>query len=247
MDRNTVQESLFEVLDVLRNSHLLTGDETVLRYALVQAVLDALNCNGTITPPPPDGIASSGAADVPAVGRTDTVDGKYGYVLIQTLDSRLPREIEGLLGDVAHGHYEGLIVDLRYAAGDAADSATRTATALRETKVPVAMLINNSTVGAAEILVRQVRERCDALVLGQPTRGFPYARRRTVLKSGDILLLPDVPEAGAGRVPLLPDLAVEDNLSLDALLNPPARQQDACLRKAVDLLSAIRAFQGRHF
>ncbi|OGV66873.1 MAG: hypothetical protein A3K18_30520 [Lentisphaerae bacterium RIFOXYA12_64_32] len=247
-----VQQSLAEVLDVLQNSHLLTGDEAVLRRAVIQAVLDALDCNGAISPPLPDGSVPSSTPE-PAVGRTGTLEGKYGYVLILTLNSQLVQEMEGLIGEINSGHYEGLIVDLRYAGGDATDSATQATSTLHETKLPVVMLINRSTVGAAEILARQAREVCGALVVGQPTRGLPYARRRTVLRSGDVVLLPDMPAVDGGRAPLLPDLMVEDDLARETLLSPRPQsgqlpmKQDPCLRKAVDLLSTIRALQGRHF
>ena len=84
-----------------------------------------------------------------------------------------------------------------------------------------------------------------------------FPRQTLALKSGDVLLLPrlDSPLASWQRSPIQPDVRVDQNLSREALR--ALRQegttanglvaQDLCLRRAVDLLSAILAFDHKHF
>jgi len=256
----SIAESVAELLQILQQRQMLPADaDADARRKVLQAVVEAVDCSARVVSPE-DGEASPQDApdDAEALGKTTTVGGLFAYIQVLGVTAGAAADVSDFLGDVKYGHYEGLVVDLRDARGGNAEAAHNVAPVVAKTKLPVVVLVNGETQGPAEVLAALLRQNCDATTIGQPTRGRPFAWRPTPLKCGDVLLLPPVDgkTTGADRRParIRPDLTVEqpksgkdaqDKAASEAPDDPTTR--DLCLRKAVDLLTAIRALEQKHF
>jgi len=250
----TVTEAVAELLRLLRDRNLLAADDAELRRALIKAVIEAADCNAMLAV---DDGGDAAASTVDAtVGMTATVGGMFRYVQLTAVDERAAEDLAAELGDIQYGHYEGVIVDLRYTGGDSVSSARKATETLASSELPVVVLINRETVAAAEVLAALTQRQCKATVVGEPSRGFPFPWHRVKLASGEIILLPKVeqtPAEGHWRpTPLQPDVLVNEQPSRQSLrtasLIPGAGfNGDACLRQAIDLLKAITALGSKHF
>ena len=167
-------------------------------------------------------------------------DGDIAYVRVERVGEGLAnavREACKKLG--ATNKLAGVILDLRYAAGD--DYASAAATAELFVKkaqpllnwgngmvrskdnsdalsVPVAVLVNRQTVGAAEALAAVLRETGAGLVLGSSTAGQAMIAQEFPLKNGERLRIATAPiQLGHGSAlsqqGLKPDIAVEVTLA----------------------------------
>lgn len=252
----TVSETVSELLKLLNEKRLLATDDVHLRRALIKAIIDAVDCNAVLATD--DGAEAPTAAEGGTVGATATVGGIFRYVQLISMGDAAAGELAGELGDIEYGHYEGVIVDLRYTGGDSIAGARKATEALVDSELPVVVLINRETVAAAEVFAALTQRKCQATVVGEPSRGYPFPWHRAELTSGEVLLLPQVagaPDEGCWKpTPLQPDVLVKDQLSRQSLrassTEPEVGTQidkDACLRKAIDLLKVITALGSRHF
>ena len=161
---------------------------------------------GTPSPATP----ASPATDL--IARRERLDGGILYLRPGRVDAGLAAALRSALTDSAWTtHASGLILDLRFAPGDslpaAGDSAAlfseRTESILqwgsgsasgagsqRLWRLPVAVLINGRTSGAAEALAAALRQEIGSALIGQPTAGTHGVFRDIALNDGSRLQVP---------------------------------------------------------
>jgi len=225
-----------EVYDLVR-AHLAGMSEAQLNQAAVRALVNGLGPRVSLVT---NGAAAKPQVDAPLVSKSSVFDGEIGYVRVERVGEGLAnavREACKKLG--ATNKLAGVILDLRYAAGD--DYASAAATAELFVKkaqpllnwgngmvrskdnsdalsVPVAVLVNRQTVGAAEALAAVLRETGAGLVLGSSTAGQAMIAQEFPLKNGERLRIATAPiQLGDGSAlsgqGLKPDIAVEVTLA----------------------------------
>ncbi len=116
----------------------------------------------------------------------------------------------------------------------------------RVLNIPVIVLVGNKTKGTGEIFTRLMSEGGQCLISGGGTAGCPFMKTKVVLKSGNILMIPSVPEylsnipaaqiSPATSVTPYPQIAYE-KLSTTA----GSEESDKCLLRAIDLLICLEA------
>ena len=200
-----------EVYELLR-SHLTGVSEADLNRAAVEGLLT--NLRGKVSLIAADGSAA-GKTDDPLVARGVVLEEDVAYL-------RVARVADGLAGEIQDTHQKlsetnklkGVVLDLRFADGDdfaaaaaAADLfVARQAPLLdwgdgmakardneNEVKLPVALLVNRDTSGAAEALAAVLRETGSGLLLGATTAGGAMIAREYPLKDGRRLRIATVP------------------------------------------------------
>lgn len=217
-----------EVLQVVR-TNLPALDEQRLQAGAVQGLLAGLA---------PDVLpgATAVSTNLP-VAKLRVYDGDRGYLRVGRVDAALPTELAAAHAALARTNaLRGLVLDLRFAGGTdfaavPAAAAVFTGTnrpALRlgdevwtappgaaaGPALPVMVLVNHDTAGAAEALAAAVRHGAGrTLVLGAATAGQARDYRTITLSTGarlriagDTVAVVDGPELGASGV--RPDLAV---------------------------------------
>ena len=104
----------------------------------------------------PAGLASS-----------DILESNVDYFRVAEVAKGLPAEIESAQAALSAGHPAiGTVLDLRFAGGDDLDAAR--AAADRFGGLPLAILVNEQTRGAAAALARDLREARKGLIFGSP-------------------------------------------------------------------------------
>ena len=102
------------------------------------------------------------------------------------------------------------------------------------------VLVNQSSVGGAEVLAQTLRQGVDAELVGQGTFGFAGRRTVTELDSGARLVLTDAfytgPDGTPIKSPLEPDLQVDESVRTYAEKDLPL--EELTLRRGLDLLLA---------
>lgn len=177
--------------------------------------------------------ASTPRASDEVVSRKAVYNDAYAYLQIKLVDDRLPGEFSQWVGQLKTNSVRGLVLDLRYAAGDGYAAAAQVADqfarggellmkmgtnqiqSTEKTKLidlPIAALANKETRGAAEALAALVRETGAGLVIGSTTAGEARLFETFKLSTGQELKIGTVPiEVGGKKLPskgLAPDLAV---------------------------------------
>jgi C-terminal processing protease CtpA/Prc len=190
--------------------------------------------------------------NAPAAVRTDEVvsrravyNGVYPYIQIRVVDERLPGEFDQWLKQVTQTNSaRGLVIDLRYARGDDYAAAAKVAdlfvkggepllklgtNEIRSTEkskpvdLPLAVLANKETRGAAEALAALLREADAGLVLGSTTAGEARVFETFTLSTGQQIKIGTVPvQVGEQKtIPskgLAPDIAVAVNPNTEKIL-----------------------------
>ena len=181
------------------------------------------------------------------------LDKEVAYLRVRRVDAGLAESLRGAYNQLSiTNKLKGLVLDLRYADGD--DYAVAAATAdlfqarqrklldwgngIVESKdksnaitVPVAILVNHETSGAAEALAAVLRETGAGLILGSTTAGRAMVMRDFPLKNGQLLRIATTPvKLGDGSsltiAGLKPDIEVTVNAEderlfyADAYANP---------------------------
>lgn len=223
-----------EVYDLI-SSHLTRMDEPRLNEAAVRGLLAELSPRVSLVT---NGAAAKAASEGPVVRKTNVFHGDILYVRVARVGERLPEAIGKAWSQPGTTNsVKGFVLDLRYAGGDdyaaaaaAADLFVKKEHALLNwgsgtvrskaksdaIGVPVAVLVNRQTVGAAEALAAVLRETGVGLVLGGRTAGRAMVTREFPLKSGDRLRIAAaaIQLADGSAIPeegLTPDIAVEVN------------------------------------
>ena len=254
----TFDDSIVELLGILHERRLLRADDEELRRGVLEAIIKAVDCHGVLL----KGQGSEALSDVSGNASRASIDiqtvgGVFAYALVSTVSTDAAGDLAGVIDDIGHGHYEGIVLDVRFAEGGEIAAVDRVVSRLAKGSLPVVVLTNGKTVGAPEVLALQARQRCNALTVGQPTRGLPYPRVSERLRSGDVVLLPKVEAVPGGGddawVPVQPDVLVEQVLPRETLVQRLAEQLpsddegDLCLRRAIDLLTMIHALKQKRF
>jgi hypothetical protein len=96
------------------------------------------------------------------------------YLRVAEVGKDLPEEIQSAQSALAATNkIAGTILDLRLADGDDPDSVKATASLFAEKKLPLAILVDNQTRGAALQLAEDLREAHDGLIFGDSTEIKP--------------------------------------------------------------------------
>jgi C-terminal processing protease CtpA/Prc len=137
------------------------------------------------------------------------------YLRVATVSDGLAANVTaGVTAIGATNKLTGLILDLRFTAGDGYAAAAATADlflseerplldsgqgVIKSTaktnalSLPVTLLVNTETVGAAEALAEVMRDTGTGLILGNVTRGAAMTSREFTLKNGRKLRIADAP------------------------------------------------------
>jgi hypothetical protein len=221
-----------EVYDLLR-AHLAGMSEAQLNQAAVRALIASLSPRVALVT---NGAAARAGTSTLLVSRSSTFDGDIGYVRIERVGDGLAGAVREACGKLAATNkLTGMILDLRYAAGDDYASAAATAELFLKKaqpllnwgngivrskenndalSMPVAVLVNRQTAGAAEALAAVLRQTGAGLILGGTTAGQAMIAEEFPLKNGERLRIATAPiQLGDGSTlsgqGLKPDIAVE--------------------------------------
>ncbi len=223
-----------EVYDLIR-SHMAGMDEPRLNKAAVRGLLVELSPRVSLVT---NGAAAKAASEGPLVSKSSVFQGDILYVRVERVREGLPDAIgKAWRQPGTTNSVKGLVLDLRYAGGNDYAAAAATADLFVKKEqgllnwgsgivrskaksdaigVPVAVLVNRQTVGAAEAVAAVLRETGAGLVLGGRTAGRAMVTQEFPLKSGERLQIATaaIQLADGSAIPeegLTPDIAVEVN------------------------------------
>ena len=108
-----------------------------------------------------------------ALARCVVLDGNVGYMCIAKTDKDLMNGISAALNRLAATNaIAGVVIDLRFAGGSDIDDLPAIERQLEQPKLPLAILINGQTAGAAAKLAEDLREENTGLVFGSAMENF---------------------------------------------------------------------------
>ena len=219
-----------EIYDLLRTN--LGGiDEKTLNNAAVQGLLSQLEGRAVLVGTETDSPVSTNGPSV-----TSTVhDKNYGYLRVNRLGPESDRQFRTEHTKIATNRLKGLVIDLRYASGqnyagavaiadmflpneqpllDWGDGLRHSTSKSNPINIPVALLVNRKTSGAAEALAGMMRQAEIGLVLGSKTAGQASIAKEFELSNGQRLRVGTTPvKLAQGKfLPasgLTPDIAVD--------------------------------------
>jgi hypothetical protein len=200
-----------EVYDLIR-AHLAGMSERQLNQAAVGALVSGLAPKVSLVAK----TAAPGAAGETAlVSKSSVFDGDILYVRVGRVGDGLAKAISAACSKSGTTNkLKGVALDLRYAGGDdyAAAAAVvdlfvkkdqpllnwgngmvRSKEKTDAIALPVAVLVNRQTAGAAEALAAAMRETGAGLVLGSKTAGQAMVAQEFPLKNGDRLRIATAP------------------------------------------------------
>ena len=200
-----------EVYDLIR-AHAAGLSQPQLDHAAVQALISALAPKVMLVSGENEPTA---APNAPLLSKTNLYEGEIGYLRVGRVGNGLPdalrKSFEALAGT---NKLKGVVLDLRYAAGTDYAAAAGVAdlfvtkerpllnwgSGVAKSKektdaltVPVAVLVNHQTSGAAEALAALLRETGTGLVLGNRTAGQAMIAEEFPLKNGERLRIATAP------------------------------------------------------
>jgi len=221
-----------EVYDLIRG-HLAGMSEGQLNQAAVGALVSGLAPKVSLVS---QAAAPGTAGASPLVRKTSVFDGDILYVRLGRVGDGLAQAIAAAVSKPeTTNKLKGVALDLRYAGGDdyaAAAAAVdlfvkkeqpllnwgtgmvRSKAKTDAITLPVAVLVNRQTAGAAEALAAAMRETGAGLVLGGKTAGQAMVAQEFPLKNGDRLRIATAPvqlgdESALPEQGLKPDITVE--------------------------------------
>lgn len=102
-----------------------------------------------------------------ALAKSAVLEGDVGYLRISQTDTNLSAEIQSALNHLAATNtIVGIVVDLRFANGGDSDGLKAAEEVLEQQKIPLAILVNAQTAGAAASLAEDLRAANAGLVFG---------------------------------------------------------------------------------
>ncbi|MBI3192805.1 MAG: hypothetical protein HYZ36_09080, partial [Pedosphaera parvula] len=214
--------SFQEVYSLVRSN--LTGvDEAELDQIALEGLLSQLQGKvAIVTNVPP---AEAGDPNAPLVSTNRVFEGVYGYLRVDRVNAGLADQFKTVFQQLnSSNKLSGLVLDLRFAAGKdyasamavadqfvqtekavlmVGDTTLRSSTKDNPIRLPVAVLVNQKTKGAAEALAGVLRRNNVALIIGGKTAGdvvmfqeFPLSNGRrlrvasSLVRYGDGQTLP---------------------------------------------------------
>ena len=224
--------SFNEVYDLLRTN--LTGvDEGGLNRAAVKGLLNQLESQVTVVGEPG---GTNVAKAVPAGIRTAMFEGAFGYIRVGSVEAGGGEKFKAAYQELAStNRLKGLVIDLRFAGGenyaaaaamaegffskeqpliDWGEGVKKSAPNGTPIALPLAILVNRQTKGAAEAFSGILRLSEIGLLIGSPTAGRAHIAREFALKNGQRLRIAIAPvKVGDGKpMPvegLKPDIRVD--------------------------------------
>lgn len=219
-----------EVYELLR-TNLGGMDEKTLNQAAVQGLLTQLEGRAVLVGADPDSPASTNGPSV----SSSIYDRHYGYLRVNRLGAEADRQFRSEYGKLATNRLKGLVIDLRYSAGqnygaavaiadmflaneqpllDWGEGMRNSSSKSNPINMPVALLVNRKTSGAAEALAGMMRQAEIGLVLGSKTAGQASIAKEFELSNGQRIRIGTTPVKlaegkflpGSG---LAPDIAVD--------------------------------------
>lgn len=248
-----------EVYELLR-SHLTGVSDADLNRAAVEGLLT--NMRGKITLVAPDG-SSDGKTTGPLVTKALFLEDEVAYLRVGRVADGLAREISEAYRALGTNKLKGMVLDLRFAGGDnfAAAAATVDLFVAKERplldwgdgmskskekenaiKLPVAVLVNRDTSGAAEAVAAILRETGAGLILGGSTAGGAMIAKDFPLKDGQRLRIATVPVKLGDGSPMSAQGVKPD---IEVAVTPEAER--AYLEDAYASLSRTNASAGSGF
>jgi hypothetical protein len=221
-----------EVYGLIRD-HLSDVGPSDLNRIAVQALISAFSPKVSLVGPPP---AEGALKETTLVSKPSLFDGPIGYVRICRIDQGLDKAISQAYQElVATNKLIGMVFDLRYTDGtdyaaavaaadlfikkeqpllDWGQGLVRSKEKTDSFSMPLAVLVNRQTSGAAEALAAVLRETGAGLILGSRTAGQAMIAQEYPLKDGERLRIASAPiQLGDGSSlsgqGLKPDIAVE--------------------------------------
>jgi hypothetical protein len=224
--------SFSEVYEAI-HAHLAGVTDAQLNQAAVQGLVSALAPKVLLLTNRNEG--AQGAAGAVVATKSHLYDGAIAYVRVERIGNGLAEAVRGAFDQLARTNaVKGMVLDLRYAGGaDYADAAAVAdlfvkkqcplldwGAGMAQSKpksdaipVPVAVLVNRQTAGAAEALAALVRQTGAGLILGGKTAGQAMMAQEYPLKNGDRLRIATAPiqlgDGSAMSEGVQPDIAVE--------------------------------------
>ena len=263
-----------EVLRLIRGN--LEGvTERELNEALVDGLLRAFHPRVLLltAEPAPEPAPTYGPVDPLKVYQD-----AFGYLRVRTVSADLPRLLAAALEDLRGSpQREGLILDLRAADGQDYGAAAAAADLFvpagkplvqwddqalsssdpgqAEPQLPMVLLVNRETAGAADVLAGALHESGPVVVIGSRTAGRAFALRSFRLESGHELQIAGAPvRVGQDRSladGLTPDLEIasqpeQERAWLDDPYHIPAGTQaaGAATRRRFDEAELMRQHNG---
>lgn len=217
---------------LLTNSSGLT--ETELNRAAVKGLLNELQSRVVLV----THASSNAPANADLLSKASIFDDAFAYLRVGKIENGLNENLKATYQKLAATNkLKGVVLDLRYASGTDYPAAAKTADLFIKTEqlllhwgeasarattktnaigVPVAVLVNRQTSGAAEALAGMVREAQVGLVLGTNTAGLASVFKEFKLQNGQRLKIASAPvKLGNGKeIPgegLKPDIEIAVN------------------------------------
>ena len=242
---------LAEVLSLAERETVFPLSAPATQEKLIQAILEVVGCGARLVP-------NAAAAGEPAAVEAPVIlHSRCVYLPLHRLDASTVQAIAKARSEVKPEASDGLILDLRYAQGGTVEDARQAVAALAGLGKPLVLVVSGQTTGASEIFAFLTRKSLGAVLIGQPTHGCQASLEPFALSTGQSILLPKpVPEVDGVKMPgapLLPDVTMAPLPAREQLAGLTAERFDAlpdrdpALRRAVDLLTTIRAFGTKHF
>lgn len=194
-----------EVYGILR-SNLVGASESELNSAAVAGLISQLADKAMLAT---NSAAAAEADSAPLVAKSTAFDKHFAFVRVSKVAPGLAEQIRSGYTQLAStNQLKGVVLDLRFAGGtDYAAAAAAadlfvpgeqplldwgSATARSSGKpmvadLPLVLLINRETVGAAEALADVLRETVGALTIGSPSAGRAYTFQEFPLSNGALL------------------------------------------------------------
>ncbi len=223
-----------EVYELLR-ANLAGANEAELNRAAVQGLLSQLRSQAALLGESKDQIR---AAPLEPGVRTAVFDGSYGYLRVSQIGVEADKQISAAYQELASSNrVKGLVLDLRFADGhdyaaaaaladwffpgekpmiDYGDGLKKSTVKTNALSLPLAVLVNRQTTGAAEAFAGILRQARIGLLLGTNTAGkatmgkeFPLTTGQRLWIAGSLVKLGDGQVFPAGG--LQPDILVEVN------------------------------------
>jgi hypothetical protein len=235
-----------ELIQVLRTNLTLGSAEFEAQAS--QALIERFGVRPVL------GGSTAGSTNNPApelIARRERLDGGILYLRLGRVDLGLPTALRAALNDkVWTTNASGLVLDLRFTSGDSLPAAGETASlfsdrteailhwgsgsssgsgAQRLWSLPMAVLVNNRTEGAAEALAAALRQETGSPLIGQATAGRHGVFREVGLGDGTRLQVPagrirlgDGLTLAAGPIPPDIQIPVPENTERGFIGNPTA-------------------------
>ena len=163
------------------------------------------------------------ATDTVVISKATSLGEGVGYLRVAAVSEGLAASVSaGFKAINATNKLTGLILDLRFTAGDdypavaavvdlfmseeqtlldSGKGVMKSTAKTNALSLPVTVLVNSETVGAAEALAEVMRDTGAGLILGNVTRGAAMTSREFTLKNGRKLRIADAPvKRGNGSV-----------------------------------------------